>query len=63
MADKWSHISCILIKEEEGFKKAMRAEVGITSLCTNNSHKLDFVRLFTGTDIIAQYTEMEESKF
>ena len=59
MVDEWSHISSILEREEE-FQEAMRAEVGTTSLCTINSNRMEFLKVFTGADIITQYTEMEE---
>ena len=41
----------------------MGAEVGTTSLCTTNSSKMEFLKVFTGADIIVQYMEVEESKF
>ena len=63
VADKWSPISSILEKKEEEFQAAMRAEVGTTPLCTINSNKMEFLKVFTGADIITQYTEMEKSKF
>ena len=63
MVDKWDQISLVLEWEEKEFQEAKRAEVGTTSLCTTNSSKKKFPKVFTGADIITQYTEMKESKF
>ena len=56
-------ISCVLEQEKKEFQEAMWVEVGTTSFCTTNSRKIEFSKVFTGADIIAQYTEMEESRF
>ena len=37
-----------------GVQETMRAEVGTTSLSTTNSHKMDFLKVSTDADIIAQ---------
>ena len=63
MAEKWDWISLVLEWEEKEFQEPMRAEVGTTSLCTTGSSKMEFLKVFTGADIISQYTEIEESKF
>ena len=63
MADKWDWISLDLEWEEKEFQEAMRAEIGTTSLWTTNSSKMKYLKVFTGADIITQYTEIEESKF
>ena len=44
MADEWSHISCILEREDEEFQAAMRAQVDIIPLCTTNSNKIEFLK-------------------
>ena len=62
-ADNLDQISCVLEWEEREFQEAMRAEVGTASLCTPDLSKMEFLKVFTGADIMAQYTEMEESKF
>ena len=54
MADRWDHISQILKREEKEIQEAMRAHVGITSSCTNNLSKMEFLKVFIGTGIIAQ---------
>ena len=61
--DKWDQIAQVLKQEEKEFQDAMRAEVGTTSLCTTNSSKIELFKVFTGADIITQYTEIEEPKF
>ena len=43
MADEWSHISCILEREEEEFQAVMTAEVGATFLCTTKLDKIEFL--------------------
>ena len=62
MADKWDWISIVLEQEEKEFQEAMKAEVGTTSLCTINSSKMEFLKVFTGADIIAQHTVRKEPK-
>ena len=63
MADKWDQMSLVLEQEEKELQEAMRAEVGTTSLCTTNSSKMKFLKVFTGADIIAQHTARKEPKF
>ena len=63
MADKWDWISHVLEREEKEFQQAMPAEVGTTSLCTINSSKMEFLKVFTGTSIITQHTARKEPKF
>ena len=59
MAEKWDWISLALEWEEKEFQESMRTEVGTTSLCTTDSSKMEFLKVFTGADITAQYTEKE----
>ena len=56
VADKWDWISIVLEWEEKEFQEAIRAEVGTTSPCTTDSSKIEFLKVFTGTDIITQHT-------
>ena len=52
----------ILEREEKEFQEVMRAEVGTTSSCTTNSSKIQFLKEFTGTGIIAQ-CKKKKTKF
>ena len=63
MADKWDCISCILERDNREFQKAMRTQVGTTFCCTVNSSKMEFLKVFTGTGIIAQYIARKEPMF
>ena len=43
----------ILEREEKEFQEVMRAKVGTISSCTTNLSKIEFLKVFTGTGIIA----------
>ena len=63
MVDKGDQISLVLEQEEKEFQEAMRAEVGTTPLCTTESSKIKFLKVFTGADIISKCTARKEPKF
>ena len=62
VVDKWDCISHILERENREFQEAMRAQVGTTFPHTINLSRMEFLKVFTGTDIITQCTARKEAK-
>ena len=53
MAARWGYISHILEREDREFQEAIRVQVGTTFCHTNSSSRMEFLKTFTGVDIIA----------